>query len=150
MANISIRELITRFDAGEFDSYDAKVQCDAGWYDWFCKSDSLRGKTYSMMGKVKQLAKSEMVNIDTMYVFFKNNCPMYGNLYDSFSICDLESGDVLFYIAPRFGHRGEHHGKPNVADFTNKNAIDATGKRIDRTDMYFDNWKEVRKYFGVL
>jgi hypothetical protein len=39
-----------------------------------------------------------------MYVFFKNNSPVNGSLYDDFRICDMESGNVLFTIIPSSGH----------------------------------------------
>jgi hypothetical protein len=32
---------------------------------------------------------------------------MSGPLYDSFSICDRESGDVLFWVTPKSGHSGK-------------------------------------------
>jgi len=42
-----------------------------------------------------------------VYVFFKNNCPMSGPLYDSFSICDCKSGDVLYWVTGKSGHSGQ-------------------------------------------
>ena len=32
---------------------------------------------------------------------------MSGPLYDSFSICDRESGDVLFWVTGKSGHTGK-------------------------------------------
>jgi hypothetical protein len=32
---------------------------------------------------------------------------MGGPLYDSFSICDRESGEVLFWVTPKSGHSGQ-------------------------------------------
>jgi hypothetical protein len=56
------------------------------------------------------LAKKLVDHLDLdknkVYVFFKNNCPMNGPLYDSLSICDRESGDVLLWATPKSGHNG--------------------------------------------
>lgn len=106
--NISIRQYLKNFDAGMYDSPDVSIQINAGWYDWFCRDTSLRGKTVSLTKKLKRIVNSPLINQDTMYVFFKNNCPMYGSLYDDFRICDLETGDVIYCIIPFIGHDKDH------------------------------------------
>jgi len=115
---ISLAEQIVKFDNGEYNSPDFKTQCDAGWYDWFCKDTSLAAKTKTLYGKVKQIIKSKKFDSTKVYVFFKNNCPMMGKLYDDFRICDLKTGDVIFTITPKSGHesmkgKGEIWGKEN-------------------------------------
>ena len=47
------------------------------------------------------------VDLDSTYVFFKNNCPFDGPLYDDFRICDIESGNVLYTVTPKSGHTGK-------------------------------------------
>jgi len=138
MTNISIRELIRRFDAGEFNRNDRNTQIDAGWYDWFCKDTSLAAKTQLLVKRLKSIVDSRMINQDTMYVFFKNNCPMNGRLYDSFSICDMETSNVLYWITPSCGHARpiESHNKPQVAWEGNWDA------------KTFKNWNEVKKWFN--
>jgi hypothetical protein len=80
----------------------------SGFYDWFCKDSSLEAKSKTLMNKVIKLVESGKVNINTAesYVFFKNNCPMSGPLYDSFSICDKE-GLVILWATPKSGHTGK-------------------------------------------
>lgn len=34
-------ESIQMFNAGKFNSPDRATQIDAGWFDWFCKDESL-------------------------------------------------------------------------------------------------------------
>ena len=95
---ISINEWINKFLSGEFDSKDIRVQIQAGWYDWFCKDYSLANKTKKMGNIVRQVKRGGKVNLDDWYVWFKNNCPLNGPLYDDFRFASLETGDVQFTI----------------------------------------------------
>jgi len=95
---ISINEWINKFLSGEFDSQDVRVQIQAGWYDWFCKDLSLANKTKKMGNIVRQVKRGGKVNLDDWYVWFKNNCPLNGPLYDDFRFASLETGDVQFTI----------------------------------------------------
>ena len=95
---ISINEWINKFLSGEFDSQDVRVQIQAGWYDWFCKDSSLAKKTKKMGNIVRQVKRGGKVNLDDWYVWFKNNCPLNGPLYDDFRFASLETGDVQFTI----------------------------------------------------
>lgn len=111
--NMTINEFITRFKNGDFDSPDVKTQIEAGHYDWFCKDSSLAAKTKSLGKKVLAISKSKKIDCDKSYVFFKNNCPGYGKLYDSFSICDMRTGDVQYWVTPKSGHSRDE-GKAQV------------------------------------
>lgn len=93
---MKLREWIERFNNGDFDEKDYQIQCNAGWYDWFCKDTSLANKTKRMGAIVKKINGEGKVNLDTMYVWFKNNCPLDGPLYDDFRFADIETGDTLF------------------------------------------------------
>lgn len=137
---ISIREWIRRFDGGAFEAADVRTQCDAGWFDWFCKDGALAGKTRRLGAKVKQLASSAKVDQDSMYVFFKNNCPMSGTLYDSFSFCDIKTGDVRFWITPCSGHTGN----AEVVQSPNFATTAAEGSWSDVLDFFFPTRKALR------
>jgi len=77
---ISVRQWQEKFQAGAFDSQAPSVQCEAGWYDWFCQD-------YALAGRLQKIAKvvmgiTEPYILDNYYVWFKNNCPLDGPLYD--------------------------------------------------------------------
>lgn len=98
MSEIKVRDWISNFVNGDYDEGDFKTQCDAGWYDWFCNDSSLRNKTKKMGNVIKGITNDNI--LDNMYVFFKNNCPMEGRLYDQFKFCNLdEEGEVQFCVS---------------------------------------------------
>lgn len=137
MSNMNIATFADRFIRGEFDRHNISLQIEAGWYDWFCRDTSLVNKTRTLGKKVLQLMKSNKIDIEKNYVFFKNNCPMVGSLYDDFRICDLETGDVLYTIVPSSGFsatkgRSEVWGREN--NF--------------KKPLVAGTWKDVKAFFG--
>ena len=92
------------------------------WYDYFCKSSSLVNKGRALISKLKKIYKlnelsgRKYFDPNKTYVFFKNNCPCCGSLYDDFRICDLETREVIFTIQViRYDqkHSAELWGQPN-------------------------------------
>jgi len=135
MNNMNINTFVGKFLDGQFEDASFETQCKAGWYDWFCKTESLRNKTRTLGKKVIQLLPSKKVDGETMYVFFKNNCPSRGSLYDDFRICDMETGDVIYTVVPRSGH----NGKAEVWGIDNN----FDGPLVSGT------WKDIKEFFGV-
>jgi hypothetical protein len=128
----TISEFLTNPQTGSFDvegSFDSGV-----WYDWFCADKSLVNRGKSLATKFKAIANSAKFNNEDCYIFFKNNCPMSGPLYDSFTICDIHSGDVLYWVTPKSGHTGlaEVYGRDGSGQF---------GAVIKGT------WKDVKSFF---
>lgn len=79
--------------------------CDYGWFDWFCKDRELPNRLKKLARKVFEVyttnkAFSNKFDGDKTYIFFKNNFPMVGKLYDDFRICDIETGKVIYTIVP--------------------------------------------------
>ena len=67
-----------------------------GFYDWFANQSTLKRRMQLMMPKIKFLVKEGLVNGDTNYVWFKNNCPSTGGTYDDARISTLgEDNDFL-------------------------------------------------------
>ena len=129
---------IGKYVGGEFQDTDVRTQCKAGWYDWFCKDSSLSAKTEKLGRKVLQIARSTKFNNDKVYVFFKNNCPLEGTLYDDFRICDIDTGDVIYTITPANGHKSDK-GKANV--WGRENTFEEP--------LVEGTWDDVKKFFGV-
>ena len=100
-----------------------------GFYDWFCSDRALEAKGKKLMNQVIKFVAALPHNLDTRkcYVFFKNNCPACGPLYDSFSICDIESGDVLYWVTGKSGHTGEAECFSRATGFS---TAMATGKNF--------------------
>lgn len=96
--NISIKEWQKRFANGDYKNGDFHTQVAAGWYDWFCRTESLKNKTYTMGKIILKVQSGGKVDMDNWYLWFKNNCPMRGPLYDDFRFADMETGDIRFTI----------------------------------------------------
>ena len=128
MENVSIATYLNDPSTSQY------AHCN-NFYDWFCSDKALVAKQKSLNAKVRKLAKSDKVNADKMYVWFKNNCPGRGPLYDSISIADLHSGDTIWWIAPKSGHTGKSEVFSAADGF--KDAV------VSGT------WKDVLDFFGV-
>lgn len=100
---MSLRRWQEEYAKGTFDAPDVSTQCKAGWYDWFCRDSSLANKTKKLAKPIMKLKDSAKINLDKMYVWFKNNCA--SAMYDDFRIADIETGDVLYTVT---------HKDPNV------------------------------------
>ena len=96
--NVSVRQWQTLYRLGAFRGKDLATQCSAGWYDWFCRDESLAGR-------LKQIAPAVMgvtdpFILDNFYIWFKNNCPLNGPLYDDarFEPLSGERGGNYFLV----------------------------------------------------
>ena len=137
--SISIREWIKNYNAGMYKAKDVHTQIEAGWYDWFCSDSALCNKTKRLAGKLKKLIGSPRFDVDKTYVFFKNNCPMMGKLYDDFRICLMDdAGDSrpLYTITPAVGH-DKDFGKAEV--WGRENGFEKP--------IVSGSWEEVENFF---
>ena len=74
------------------------------FFDWFCSDKSLHSRAMNFIPKLKFLVKEGIVDGDKNYVWFKNNCPTSGSLYDDMRISNIETEDFLGDFCPRTGH----------------------------------------------
>jgi hypothetical protein len=114
------------------------------WWDWFCTDRALVSKTKKLVGALRQIVLSPKIDIDKQYVFFKNNCPCYGDnkLYDDFRICDIKTGDVVYTIIPR-----DPFGKALV--YAVKQWRDNTARTDNMEPVVKGNWEDVVKFFNA-
>ena len=106
------------------------------WYDWFCKSHLLYGKGVRLLEKLREIADSKKFDNDSTYVFFKNNCPLSGSLYDDFRICDIKTGEVLYTIIPSSGYKSSK-GKAVVFGIDNN----------FEEPIIMGTWNKIKKWF---
>lgn len=137
--NVSLAQWLRNFDTGMYESSRVDIQISAGWYDWFCRDTALCVKTAKLAPKVRKIAKSKLIDPDKTYVWFKNNYPLVGSLYDDFRIADLATGETLYTITPSSGHTSVK-GRSEV---WSRNDNNFNGPVVAGT------WKDVLTYFGV-
>jgi hypothetical protein len=84
--------------------------------------------------KLKELYELDGILLPDHHVFFKNNCPMNGNLYDSISVKSVTDQEVLWWVCPKNGHKGSKFGNSEVTDIRTMTEISGT-------------WEDVKKFF---
>ena len=104
----TLRQQLEAFENGVFlDSDGSKDSGSFVFYDWFCRDSSLKNKSIELFKQVKLFVKMKDIDLDNTYVFFKNNCPVGGPLYDDFRIVDIAEGTVQFTVTAKSGHTGQ-------------------------------------------
>jgi len=107
MNRITLKQQLEAFDKGIILDSDGGESSCYNFYDWFCKDTSLKNKSIKLFKQVKRWVKFRNTDTEKVYVFFKNNCPVNGPLYDDFRICDVETSDVIWTVVPKSGHSGK-------------------------------------------
>ena len=84
---LSVRQWQEQFQSGAFSAPDLYTQCTAGWSDWFCQDHALAGRL-KKIGRIVMGVRDPFI-LDNYYVWFKNNCPLSGPLYDHVTFTPL-------------------------------------------------------------
>ena len=132
----TLTQQLAAFKNGQFMDSDGETDTDCfTFFDWFCKDKALKGKAEKLFPMVERFVKKRNIDTDKVYVFFKNNCPVFGPLYDDFRIVDRETENVIYTVTPKSGHTGtaEVWGREN-----NFQQAIAVGKNLNEI---YKNWK---------
>lgn len=134
MREITFEDMETKTFEEVFPDKEVQSHC-FGFYDWFCRNTSLKNKGKKLWGKAKSISRSTKFDPKKVYIFFKNNCPCVGPLYDDFRICDKESTDVLYTVTPSCTVDG-------------KSVAEVWGHDNDfSAPLVRGTWREVRAWF---
>ena len=106
------------------------------FWDWFCSEKALKIKSKLLMTKAEKVMSKLGLDPEKHKVAFKNNCPMNGKLYDSFSIESLEEDKVVIWCAPSLGYKSQE-GLAQLVDMRTE------GKDGEGITITANSWKEL-------
>lgn len=133
---ISVRHWQENFQSGTYSDNSFMTQVSAGWYDWFCSDDELPDRLKEIAQVVMGI--TDPFILDNYYVWFKNNCPVVGPLYDDVRFEPLADGRNGKYFVVSLD---SPHENSTWALFTERHGL-------DEAEFGCDNVREMIQYIN--
>lgn len=132
---LTIREIRELAKKGEYEKLENEL-----WYDWFCSNKALANKTKRLVGMLSKIKNDKL--LDNYTVWFKNNCPCCGPLYDDMRFEPLKSDKT----------QDERNGRYFVIIVDDKREDNkyVVWHEADKEDFGADTTKEIFEYVDNL
>lgn len=83
---------------------DKTAEASDLFWDWFCTNKQLAKQGESNYKKVKFIVDCLKINPEQVRIYFKNCCPVEGDLYDRIYIENINDEDKFICVTPKLGH----------------------------------------------